>query len=85
MNHVCPVTKKPLMEVREDDESAATSFSYEFDDDAADDASFPAPVNRSRPRQADSEFALLNKEIVNFQVRENLTDAFAFRHIISHT
>ncbi|CAJ1951572.1 unnamed protein product [Cylindrotheca closterium] len=70
LNHVCPVTEKPLMEMespRDEDTSAVTSFSYGFDD-ADDDASFPAPVSTaSRPRQADSEFALLNKEIVNFQ------------------
>jgi len=69
LSHVCPVTEKPLIEMnstRDEDTSTVTSFSYGFDD-ADDDDSFPAPVKTSRPRQADSEFALLNKEIVNFQ------------------
>ncbi|KAL3938329.1 MAG: hypothetical protein SGBAC_006744 [Bacillariaceae sp.] len=69
LNHVCPVTEKPLMakdSTRDEDTSTVTSFSYGFDDDEDDD-SFPAPQKISRPKQADSEFALLNKEIVNFQ------------------
>lgn len=71
LSNVCPVTKEPLMEAdstRDEDNSTVTSFSYGFED-AEEDNFSPTPVTTSRSRQADSEYALLNQEIVNFQVR----------------
>lgn len=69
LNHVCPVTEQPLLQmdsVRDEEASASSSFSFSFDDQ--DDDSFPAPVSPPLPKQSDSIFASLNKEIINFQV-----------------